>query len=130
MALEFLTAREKTLITDDFSDFIADTQVRVSITYKSWSSKGSFTTGSSGGTVSDTYSDSTINAFRVPITDQEARDSGGKYLVGDYRYMIKVADISTPKMSDRIVDGSVTRYIVGFSTDPLRVFHSVVARNI
>ena len=128
MALDFLTAREKTLITGDFSDLVADTQIGVAITYKAFSSKGAFSPTT--GKVTETYTDSSINAFRMPLSDREVRDSGGKYQVGDYRYFIRVSDIATPKKDDRVVDGSVTRYVITWSVDPLRVFHSLVARNL
>lgn len=128
MATDFLTGIEKTLMTDDFADFVGDGQIRVSITYKAFSSKGTFSP--SGGSVAITYSDSTVNAIRIPISDREIELSNGKYQVGDYRYMIKVSDIATPKKDDRIVDGSITRFLVSWTTDLLRIFHSIVTRNL
>jgi hypothetical protein len=128
VALDFLTAVEKTLITDDIADLVADAQVRVSITYKAFSSKGAF--APSTGKVAETYSDSSINAVRFPISEREVERAAGKYQVGDYRYMIKQADIATPTKNDRIVDGSNTRFLVSWISDPLGIFNSIVARNL
>lgn len=129
MATDFLTTREKTLITDDFNDLISDASVGVSITYRPFSSKAAF--APSTGKVAETYStDQTINTFRTPISEQEIADSAGKYQVGDWRYLIRVADVATPKKDDRIIDGSITRYLISFGTDSLRIYHSIVARNL
>lgn len=129
MATDFLTANEKTLITADFKDFIGDASIGISITYRPFSSKGAF--APSTGKVAETYStDQTINAFRAPISDREIEASGGKYQAGDWRYMIRVADVATPKKDDRIIDGTITRYVVSFTTDPLRIYHSLIVRNI
>lgn len=129
MATDFLTANEKTLMTDDFADLVGDASVGVSITYRPFSSKGSFSP--STGQVAETYStDQTINAFRVPITEREIENSGGKYQSGDWRYLIKVGNVATPKKDDRIIDGSITRYVIGFVTDPSRIYHSIIVRNL
>lgn len=129
MATDFLTAVEKTLMTDDFNDLIGDASVGVSITYRPFSSKAAF--APSTGKVVETYStDQTINAFRAPVSEREIATSGGKYQAGDWRYLIRVADVATPKKDDRIIDGSITRYIVGFTTDPLRIMHSITVRSL
>lgn len=129
MATDFITVNEKTLITDDFTDLVGDDSVGVSITYRPFSSKGAFSP--STGKVVETYAaDQTINAFRVPVTEREIENSGGKYQAGDWRYLIKVADVATPKKDDRVIDGSITRYVIGFTSDSLRIFHSIVVRNL
>lgn len=129
MPTDFVTANEKTLMSDDFTDLIGDASVGVSVTYQPFSSKGSFSP--STGEVTETFgADQTINAFRVPVSDREIEASGGKYQAGDWRYLIRVTDVATPKKDDRIVDGSITRYVVTWATDPLRIFHSLVVRNI
>lgn len=129
MATDFLTTKEKTLITDDFNDLINDASVGVSITYRPFSSKAAFSP--STGRVIETYSaDQTINAFRTPVSEREVELSNGKYQVGDWRYLIRVTDVATPKKDDRIIDGSITRYLISFGTDPLRTYHSIAARNL
>lgn len=129
MATDFLTANEKTLFTNDFKDLIGDPSIGVSITYRPFSSKGTF--APSTGKVVETYgADQTINAFRAPISEREIEASGGKYQAGDWRYMIRVADVATPKKDDRIVDSTIVRYVTLFSSDPLRIFHSVIVRNV
>lgn len=129
MATDFLTTKEKTLFTDDFNDLISDASVGVSITYRPFSSKAAF--APSSGRVAETYStDQTINAFRVPVSDREVELSNGKYQVGDWRYMIRVVDVSTVKKDDRLIDSGITRYIVNFNHDSLRIYHSIVARNL
>lgn len=129
MATDFLTAKEKTLITDDFNDLISDASIGVSITYRPFSSKAAFSP-STGRVVETFASDQTVNAFREPLSDHEIEVSNGKYQVGDWRYMIRVTDVATPKKDDRVIDGSTTRYVVNWGTDPLRVFHALVVRNI
>lgn len=128
MALDFLTAREKDLITEDFSNLVANTQLKVSITYKTFSSKAAF--APTTGKVTETYTNSIINAFRMPLSDREVQDSAGRYQVGDYRYFIRVSDVATVKKDDRLVDASITRYVISFFTDPVKVFHTLVARNL
>ena len=126
--MDFVTAEEKTLITNDFADLVGDAQTQVAITYKVFSSRGSF--NATTGVVSETYTSSNINTFRFPLSEKEIRDSGGVYQAGDYRYMMQTADIATPKKDDRIIDGSVTRYPFEWSTDPLNIFHVLVARKL
>ena len=129
MPTDFLTANEKTLFTNDFKDFIGDASIGISITYRPFSSKGDF--APSTGKVVETYStDQTINSFRAPVSDKEIENSGGKYQAGDWRYMIRVADVATPKKDDKIIDSGVTRYIMGFTHDPLRIFWALMARNL
>lgn len=129
MATDFLTANEKTLFTNDFKDIIGDASIGISITYRPFSSKGAF--APSTGKVAETYStDQTINSFRAPVSDKEIESSGGKYQAGDWRYMIRVADVAIPKKDDRIVDGTITRYVVSWTSDPLRIYHSLIVRNI
>lgn len=129
MATDFLTTKEKTLFTDDFNDLISDASIGVSITYRPFSSKAAF--APSTGKVAETYSaDQTINAFRVPLSEREIEVSGGKYQAGDWRYLIRVTDVATPKKDDRIVDSTIVRYVIGFTTDPLRIYNSVIVRNL
>lgn len=128
MATDFLTAVEKTLITDDVADLVADAQMKVSLTYKAFTSIGTFDPAT--GKKAETYTNSSINAVRFPISEREVERSVGKYQVGDYRYLIQQADIATPTKSDRIVDGSITKFLVSWISDPLSIFHSVVARSL
>lgn len=128
MATDFVTAEELTLITNDFADLVADTQVRTAITYKVFVSKGTFDPAT--GKETETFTSLSINSFKYSINEEEINASGGKYQLGDYRYMIQVSDITTPKKDDQIVDGSATKYIVTYGTDILGVFHAIVARDI
>lgn len=128
MATDFLTANEKAMITNDVSDLTSDTQISVAVTYQAFTSRGAF--DPTTGQVVETYTESSIRAIRVPIGAREVAASNGMFQVGDYRYFIRSADVATPKKDDRIVDGSDTRYVVSFSTDPLGVFHAVVARSL
>lgn len=129
MPTDFVTANEKTLMTADFKDLIGDASVGVSITYQPFSSKAAFS-GTTGKVVETYGANQTINAFRAPLTDEEIANSNGKYQVGDWRYMIRTADVATVKKDDRLVDSGTTRYVVNFAYDPLYIFHSLVVRNI
>ena len=126
--MDFVTSEEKTLITQDFADLVGDTDCNTAITYKTFVSRGAFDAAT--GQVSETYTDSSINSFRFPMTEAEIKNSGGAYQKGDYRYMVQTADITTPKKDDKIVDGSVTRYPFDWSTDVLNIFHTIVARKL
>ena len=128
MALDFITAEEKQMMTDDFADIVADEQLQTEITYKVFTSRGTFS--ATTGQVSETYTNSTLDSVKFSLTEAEIRNSGGAYQKGDYRYMIKTADIATTKKDDRIVDGSTTRYPFDWSTDPLNIFHTIVARKL
>lgn len=129
MPTDFLTANEKTLFTNDFKDLIGDASIGISVTYRPFSSKGTFSP--STGKVVETYAaDQTINSFRAPLSEREIETSGGKYQAGDWRYLIRVADVATPKKDDRIIDSTIVRYVIGFSSDPLRIMHSIVVRNL
>lgn len=126
--MDFLTAREKTLITEDFGDLTNDTQTGISVTYKSFTSKAAFNPQS--GSIVSTYASSTIQAFRSPLTDKEVFESGGRYQLGDIRYLVAVSDISNPKKDDEITDSGKLRLVYEHSTDPLSIFHSIIARNL
>ena len=128
MALDFLTAEEKQMMTDDASDMIDDEQLQTVVTYKTFVSRGTFS--ATTGQVSETYTNSTVNTVRFPLAEAEIRNSGGAYQKGDYRYVLKTADVATPKKDDRILEGSVTRYPFDWSTDPLNIFHTIIARKL
>ena len=40
--MDFVTAEEKQLMKDDVSDLVGDVEVRVAITYKAFTSRGTF----------------------------------------------------------------------------------------
>ncbi len=127
--MDYVTAEEKQMMTDDFADLVGDEECQASITYKVFSSRGTYSPTT--GLVTETYSPNlSINSFRFTLTEQEIHDSGGAYQRGDHRYMIQTADVAAPKKDDRIVDGSVTRYPFEWSTDPLNIFHVIVARKL
>ena len=128
MSTDFLTIEEKQLMVDDFHDMINDDQVGISITYKTFVSKGVFDPIT--GKVVPVFTDTVIQAIRMPITEKEVSDSGGRYQAGDLRYLIRTVDVPAPKKDDRLVDGVATRYVIESSTDTLRVFHSVIVRNL
>ena len=126
--MDYVTVEERQLITDDFSDLVGDAECQVAITYRVFVSRGTFNPAT--GIISETYTNSSINSFRFPLREDEIINSGGIYQKGDYRYMMRVSDIATPKKDDRLIDGSVTRYPFEWSTDPLNIFHVLVARKI
>ena len=128
MALDFLTEDEKALITDDFSDLVNDEEASVEITYKTFTSSGTFDPDT--GQMTPTYTSKTIRAFRMPVSERSVPLGGtqGPYQLGDVRYLVKVTDVVTPTKNDRIVDGGIERFVESFSTTPVRIFHDILAR--
>ena len=124
MSLDFLTQDEKDLITSDVDDLVEDEEASIDVTYKTFTGAGTFdrTTGAK----TPTFTTKTVRAFRFPITEREIGQ--GPYQLGDVRYLIRKSDVTLPTKNDRVVDGSDERFIVDFSTDPLRIFHDILAR--
>ena len=127
MATDFLTAKERTLISNDVTDLLADPQITTSITYKTLTSRGGF---SVSGTITETFSSKTIASFKVPFSQRERELEGARYQVGDERYLIRVSDIAAPKKDDRVLEGTKEMYLFESVKDPLGLFHSIVVRNL
>lgn len=128
MSTDFLTAEELQLIKDDFRDLTTDPQVGRTITYNTFTGKGTF--DPSTGKVIPTFTSVSVSTFRFPLDEMEIQNSNGHYQVGDYRYMVRITDIGSPKKDDRITDGSATKYVLESSVDSIGIFYTIVARSL
>ena len=126
--MDFLTTAERSLMQSDFSDMVTDPSVGGTIQYWRCTALSAFDPTS--GSVSATFEKTWISMLRAPISEKQLQLSDGKYQTGDIRYMIRYSDITQPGKDDRIVDESKTMYAIDILTDPLRIFHSVIARNV
>jgi len=129
MTLDFLTAKELTMMRDDASDLLSDRQISGSVIYRSFVSIGTFDpfTGSRTATYAGTWT----NALKVPVTEKEIETSESKYQLGDIRYLMRVADIRKVKKDDRLQDADGYNYfVVGHATDALGIYHSITVRNL
>lgn len=123
--MDFLTADEETLITQDFADLVSDEQLKVAITYKQFSSKQTI---AAGGSI--IFTNTAVNSFKMPLSIYEINASNGKYQIGDIRFFIKTSDITTVKKDDRIQEGSSVYMVRESTKDPIGVFHSIIVRNL
>lgn len=125
--MDFLDDAELALIRQDVRDLTQDTQIGGTVIYQSWVSKGTFDPNTS--TISTIYAGTWVPTYKMPVSENEVIESDGHYQMGDYRYYFSYLDIIAPKKDDRIIDGT-TRYVVGFTTDSIKAFHSIVMRNL
>lgn len=125
--MDFLDDFELALIRQDVQDLTRDSQIGGTVIYQSWVSKGTFDPNTA--TIANVYAGTWTHTYRMPVAEDEIIESDGHYQRGDYRYYFSCLDIVTPKKDDRIVDGT-TRYVVGFTTDSIEAFHSIVMRNL
>ncbi len=126
--MDFLSAEEKSLMVSDFPDIVTDPSIGGTITYRRYMSRGDFDPAT--GEVVDTFANQWIHAIRAPVSERQLQLSNGQYQTGDIRYMIKYADIAAPGKDDLIVDDGKTMHAIDILTDPLRIFHSVICRNV
>lgn len=116
------------MMVSDFSDIVGDPSIGGTINYRRMVSRGTFSPSS--GSIAITFSDNWINALRAPVSEKQIELSDGKYQTGDIRYMIAYANMTNPGKDDRIVDEGKEMFTVDILTDPLRIFHSVITRNL
>lgn len=125
--MDFLSDYELALIRQDVRDLTRDPQIGGTIIYQSWVSKGTFDPNT--GARANVYAGTWTHTYKMPVGEDEIIESSGHYQRGDYRYYFSYLDIVTPKKDDRIIDGT-TRYVIGFTTDSIKAFHSIVMRNL
>lgn len=128
MALDFLTTEEVALIRGDVADLVADPQLSGSVIYQAFVGRGTFDPNSQK--IVQNFAGTWINAYSRRITETEIDTSDGRYQLGDYMYYVTVAEIILPKKDDRLIDGANTQYVFEFTTDSIKVFHALVARNL
>lgn len=126
--MDFLTTEEKALMVSDFSDIITDPSIGGTINYKRYANRKDFDVTT--GELETGFTNNWIYAIRAPVSEKQLQLSNGQYQTGDIRYMIKYTDITAPSKDDRIVDEGKTMYAIDILTDPLRIFHSVICRNV
>ena len=127
MNLEFVFPRELALMLNDVTTIFADTELAVSITYRSFTSR-TFTP--STGAWTPTYTDTTIGAIRNELSLQEIAASDGLYQMGDLQFIIERATLATPSKEDRIVDGTEVFDLIKWESDPLNALWRIVARKV
>ena len=126
--LDFLTTDELDLIQSDLMDLVTDPQTGGSVIYQSFVSRGTFDPNTRR--ITENFAGTWVNIYNRPISEDEVSNAGGRYQLGDYIYYVPVELITLPKKDDRLVDGGQTRYVVGFSTDSIETYHSLVCRNL
>lgn len=127
MKTDFLTKQEKDLIKKDVSDLIDDKHISDPITYYEFLSTGTFDPAT--GKKANVFGTIEINAVHMPISSKEITETGGFYQLGDAKYIIKRADVGTPKVDDRLKDG-VVKHVFSVVSDPLDIYHIVIVRNL
>ena len=116
-----ITALENEAVLEDFTQVVQDPQTRTTLTYHS---TGTETRDRETGAINESggVDVEDIYGYRGAPIEKELKD----LKVGERRevYIIMAADLSavTPKLNDRIVVGSVTKYIMAF-TDPTPGHH-------
>lgn len=125
---DVLNAEELQQIRDFAQAVIDDPQLSGSITYQSFVGRGTF--DPLLGKVAQTFAGTWVHTYSRPITDHEVKMANGHYQTGDWFYYIAPRDVVLPKKDDRIVDGGRTRYVYEFTTDSIKTFHVIVARDI
>ena len=114
---DFLTANEKTMIAEDIDAATADSQISESITY---SALGTSSYNAASGVMDRNDTDSTINAIKGAISTKEIADSNGLLSIGDIRWLIDRADLTTtPTIGDRITYGSDIYEVVAYEAGQL-----------
>ena len=126
--MDFLTTEEKALMVSDFVDIVTDPSIGGTINYRQYASRSGF--DQTTGEITSNFTTHWIYAIRAPVSERQLQLSNGQYQTGDTCYMIKYTDITAPSKDDRIIDEGKTMYAVDISTDPLRIFHSVITRNV
>ena len=127
MAMDFLTAAERTLISSDVGDILSDPQLSGTIVYKGYRTKLPVNIG---GQAEVRHTIGTFMSFRVPVGSRQIDESGGTYKVGDEHYMVRLSHQGTISKDDMIVDQGIEKYVVAWNTDPLKIFHDVIVRNL
>jgi len=126
--MDFLSEFERDLIASDLSDIVTDPSISGTVLYQRNTGKADF--DPSTGRQEVQFAKQWIRAIRAPISEKQIQLSDGKYQSGDIRYMIRYTDVTNPSKDDRIVDESKTMYAIDILTDPLRIFHSLITRNL
>lgn len=126
--LDFLSAEESTLISDDLADLMDDTTVSVAATYKDFVSR---TFSPSAGTTTATYTDTALRGVRTTLGARELAAGNGLYQVGDVAFLLAQSDLAvTPHREDRMVVGALTYEVLTWQQDALGKTWRVVAREV
>lgn len=119
--MDLLSAEEKQALIEDLAQMFIDTETVITITYHS---TGTETFDTDTGDVTETggVDVSNIKALRVQPMDTELPIMHVNS--SDEIFLIQAADITTvtPKVNDRIIVGSTTKYVHSFS-NPMPKIH-------
>lgn len=125
---DFLFGSELAQIRQDVTDLFADSELAVSITYRSF--QGSvFTPGT--GAYTKTFTDTSLTAVRNMVPEREVVAGQGLFQAGDLRFIVARALLpASPAKEDELVDGSSTYNVISWDTDPLGALWRIVARKV
>ena len=122
LVADLLTAEEKAALIQDIGGILGDSQTAATVTYHSmgaetWDKETGAITEAGGGTDIDD-----IECFRGKPDRQELKDM--KFEMATDVFFIIATDIEsvTPKLNDRIVDGTTTKYIHAMYLEPLGIY--------
>lgn len=83
------------------------------------------------GTYTRTTDDDTVSVLKCEVTLEDVAKAEGGLMLGDVRYHIMAADVSTvPTTESVVVDGGDRRAVVVVSSDPLGLLHTLTARRV
>lgn len=127
---DVLTNFEVGQIQADTQALIDDTDVSVSVTYKSFDSE---TFDAETGNQTTTTTDTSTTALRAYLSAEKMDRLSGQVSelnveVGDRVYLIDSADIGEPSTEDTITEGSTTLEVTGWRSDVLGQFYWIGAR--
>lgn len=126
--MDFLLADERTLMFADVADLVTDGQLGVALLYKD---VGAPVLDVTTGQYTPTVTEYAIQAVRSEVVAGEALASGGKYQMGDVRYLVARNTLTaTPTREDRIVEGTDTYEIVDWRSDPIGLTWRIIARKV
>lgn len=126
--MDFLSAEEKAMMVSDWSDIVTDPSIGGTVNYRKYLNRADFDAAT--GNLETGFGNKWMYAIRAPISEKQLQLSNGQYQTGDIRYMIRYTDMPDPSKDDRIVDEGKAMYAIDILTDPLRIFHSVICRNV
>jgi hypothetical protein len=132
---DFLTQEERALMAQDIWDMVTDPQIGATVLYSSYINTGAFNPAT--GQVSTNYAGTWIYAMRMRLTDGEYDPNlrtqalpDSRYQLGQFSYLIPVAEIGIVKKDDKITDEGIEQYVTDYETDAVGIFHSVIVRNL
>ncbi len=124
---DFLSSSEATQLRADVKAAVETTALTTAITYTAVSAR-SF--NPSTGAVTDTDTDTALNAFVQPIKTGEVEGSKGRYMLGDLVCVIAVDRISEPNENDSVTVSGTTHRIVGWHHDSLKARYRLMLRKV